>query len=571
MLAGVPGLDTSRLVAVLGDGAGPSPAVTALLSGLGEQALPDLLRALGSGRDDVRDGAVAALAGMGQGAWPALVPLLSDPSHRVRVGAARALEASGWTPANPNETFAYRSALGDWEAVAAMGPVAAPFLAEALRDPHPGVREEAARALGRCGDAGSAPYLRDLLALDPEEEVRAAAAGSLGELAGPQAVPSLREALSDRSHAVRAAAAAALDTLGWRPESDDETVAHLVATEQWPALGGLGAVAIPGLVRVLGDDHYAVRRGAGETLLGLGPVARPALVRAREGPDPAARDEAAALLARMPAGPVVATTDAGDAPPAPPAAGPAPLPSGAAEPAPAVPAEFSPAPAEPPEAAAPLGATPSLGALAAALYAGSPAERLAAAGVLASMPPDRAVPVLAGALLEPDPALRESVAASLGTLAAPTAMPFLVDCLADPDEGVRGAAIDALARAGSAALPALVAALGRPEQEVRAGAADLLIHAGYVPRSDGEAIRLALGAEDWRGIGRFGEDALEPLAALLVHPDPAIRLGSVVALGGIQGERATDLVRQAYTDPSPIVRNRAAQLLRLRRAEAPPG
>ena len=581
MLAGVPGLNTSRLVAVLGDGAGPSPAVTGLLSGLGEQALPELTRALGSGRDDVRDGAVTALAGMGRDAWPALVPLLRDPSHRVRLGAARALEGSGWAPAAPDETYALRSALGDWEAVAAMGPGVAPFLAESLRDPHPGVREQATRALGRCGDAAAVPLLQDLLASDPEEEVRAAAAGSLGGLADSRGIPALRGALADRSHAVRAAAAAALDTLGWRPESDDETAAHLVATAQWSALAGLGAVAVPGLVRVLGDDYYEVRRGAGETLLGLGPVARPALVRAREGPDPAVRDEAAALLARMPAGPVVASaaesapllveTETADPEPALP---PAPAQEPEAPPETVAPADEAPGPEDRPAALRRLGLLgdpASLGTLAGALYAGSPDERLAAAEALAAMPPDRAVPALAGALLDPDPALRESVAASLGTLAAPVAMPLLVDCLADPDGGVRGAALDALARAGPTAFPALVAALGRPEQEIRAGASDLLAHAGYAPGSENEALALALGAGDWRGLSRFGEDALDPLAALLAHPDPALRLGAVVALGGIPGERAADLVRQAYADPSPLVRNRAAQLLRLRRTETPPG
>ncbi len=578
MLAGVPGLDTSCLIAVLDDGVGPSPAVTGLLSGLGEQALPELTRALGSGRDDVRDGAVTALAGMGRDAWPALVPLLRDPSHRVRLGAARALEGSGWAPADPDETFAYRSALGDWETVAAMGPGAAPFLVETLRDPHPGVREQAARALGRCCAADAVPLLQDLLAGDPEEEVRTAAAGSLGGLADSRAIPALREALADRSHAVRAAAATALDALGWRPESDDETAAYLVATAQWAALAGLGAVAVPGLVRVLGDDYYEVRRGAGETLLGLGPVARPALVGARESPDPAVRDEAAALLARMPAGPVVAS-----------AADSAPVPEETeiatqepAVPAPAQETEESPgavAPADEPSGPEDrpaalrrlghLGDPASLGTLAGALYAGSPDERLAASEALASMPPGRAVPALAGALLDLDPALRESVATSLGTLAAPAAMPLLVDCLADPDEGVRGAALDALARAGPAAFPALVTALGRPEPEVRAGASDLLAHAGYAPRSEPEALALALAAGDWRGLSRFGEDALEPLAALLAHPDPALRLGAVVALGGIPGERAADLVRQAYADPSPLVRNRAAQLLRLRRTETP--
>lgn len=600
VLAGVPGLDATRLVAALDDGHGPSTTIADLLAGLGERALPELLRPLASGHDELRDGAVLALTGMGPAAWPALAPLLHDPSRRVRLGAARALEGSGWTPADARDAFALRSALGDWDTVAAMGSAAAPFLVEALGDPHPGVREEAARALGRCGDPGSILPLRDLLARDPEEEVRGAAAAALGLLADPRGIPAVRGALSDRSHTVRAAAATALDALGWRPESDDETAARLIATAQWPALVGLGIVAVPGLVRVLGDDYYEIRRGAGETLLTLGPVARPALERARDGSDPTIREEAAALLARMPAGPALPESAVADdrgspagalAPPVaaatePPSSPdereiaesePAVLPVGAPEP------ETSPAAVAPGEEAVEPGDRPAalrrlgllgdptaLGTLAGALYAGDPGERLAAAEALASMPPDRAVPALTGALLDPDPALRESVVVSLGALAAPAAMPFFVDRLADPDDGVRGAALDALTRAGPTAFPALVAALGRPEHEIRRSAADLLTHAGYAARSDQEALQLALGAEDWRGLAHFGEDALEPLAALLAHPDPSLRLGAVVALGGIRGERAADLVRQAYADPSPAVRNRAALLLHLRRTEKAP-
>jgi HEAT repeat protein len=582
VLADVPGLDTARVIAALGDGDGAAPAVAELLTRGGEQALPELLRALASVQDQVRDGAVLALAGMGSVAWPALVLRLRDPSRRVRLGAARALAGGGWAPADARDAFAFSSALDDWDTVAAMGSAATPFLTEALADPHPGVREAAARTLGRSGDPGGVPPLRDLLARDPEEEVREAAAAALGLLADPRGVSTLREALSDRSHMVRAAAAAALGALGWRPESDAETAAHLLATAQWPALAGLGAVAVPGLVRALGDDYYEVRRGAAEALLGLAPVARPALEQARVGPDPTIRDEAAALLARMPVAPAPAEPGVAGGRDVP--AGPLP-PPGVTEPSEVLAAE----PEELPVTVAPaegavepedgpaalrrlglLGDPAALGTLAGALYAGEPAERLAAAEALASMPPDRAVPALTGALLDPDPALRESVVVSLGALGAPAAMPFLVDRLADPDDGVREAALDALARAGPAAFPALVAALGRPEHEVRAGAADLLMHAGYAPRSEREALRLAIGAEDWRGIARFGEDALDPLAALLTHPEPGLRLGAVVALGEMGGERAADLIRQAYADPSPAVRNRAARLLHLRRAGKPP-
>ena len=184
------------------------------------------------------------------------------------------------------------------------------------------MREAGARTLGRCADSGAVRPLLRLLARDPEEEVREAAAQALGLLADPSAVPGLRAAVADRSHTVRFAAATALGSLGWSPASDDEMAALLIATAQWAALGRLGTAAIPRLVRALGDDHYEIRHGAGETLLALGIVARPALERARTDADPAVREEAAALLARMGPAPPGNGEEPADEPPAATAASP---------------------------------------------------------------------------------------------------------------------------------------------------------------------------------------------------------------------------------------------------------
>ena len=487
-----------------------------------------------------------ALATMGPVTWPALIPRLRDPSRHVRLGAARVLEETGWKSYTAREAFAFHAALGDWRSIAGMGPAAVPFLIDALGDPQSDVREAAARTLGRCDDSGAVRPLLRLLARDPEEEVREAAAGALGVLVDPGAIPGLRAALTDRSHTVRFAAATSLGSLGWSPANDDETAAYLIATAQWAALIQLGAVAVPRLVRALGDDYYGIRHGAGETLLALGAAARPALERARADPDPAVREEAASLLARMdPASP----GDGEEPPDEPPATGDDETRATGGE-----------------SVAAPV--PPSLADVAGLLYAGNPAERLVAAGALAAMPPDRAVPALAGALLDPDPALRAAAVASLGALATSRAMALLVDRLADSHDGVHTAAVQALAGAGAAAIPSLVAALGRPERDVRAEAAGLLVHAGYSPSSGWEELGLTLGLEDWRGLARFGSDAVEPLAALLVQPDPDLRLGAVIALGEIEGDRATDLLRQACVDPSTVVRNRAALLLQLRRTGA---
>ena len=488
---------------------------------------------------------MTALAAMGPVTWPALIPRLRDPSRHVRLGAGRVLEATGWKAYTAREAFAFYAALGDWGSVAGMGPVAVPFLIDALGDPQSDVREAAARTLGRCDDSGAVRPLLRLLARDPEEEVREAAAGALGVLADPGAIPGLRAALTDRSHTVRFAAATALGSLGWSPANDDETVAFLIATAQWAALTRLGAVAAPRLVRALGDDYYGIRHGAGETLLALGIVARPALERARADPDPAVREEVAALLARMgPASPGERRSP---------------------RTSPRRPADETPLPRP----------NPWL----------PPSHRRSRISRACSMPENRPNvwprPVPSPPCPRTGPCPRSRAHSSIRTRRSarrrsrPSARsPRRLRCpcsstrLADPHDGVHAAAVQALAGAGAAAVPSLVAALGRPERDVRADAAGLLVHTGYTPSSGWEELGLTLGLEDWRGLARFGSDAVEPLAALLVQPDPDLRLGAVIALGEIEGDRATDLLRQACDDPSAVVRNRAALLLHLRRTGA---
>lgn len=205
------------------------------------------------------------------------------------------------------------------------------------------------------------------------------------------------------------------------------------------------------------------------------------------------------------------------------------------------------------------------------LFAGAPSERRAAAEALRSMPAETAIGPLAGALHDPDPGVREIAVSSLGALLTTGAMHLLVDRLADPDYTVREAAIMSLGKAGPVALEALVEALGHPDREVRAGAAQVLRESGWSASDESEALGFALASEDWRTLARFGESVLGPLSSLLVHPDPDLRLGAVIALGAIGGDRATDLIRQAYADPSPLVRNRAALLLHERKTEETPG
>jgi HEAT repeat protein len=73
------------------------------------------------------------------------------------------------------------------DALADIGPPAADLLLEALADPLPAVRAQAARALGNAGDPRAIEPLARLLA-DPRPEVRPYAAQALGQFDNPQAV-----------------------------------------------------------------------------------------------------------------------------------------------------------------------------------------------------------------------------------------------------------------------------------------------------------------------------------------------------------------------------------------------
>jgi len=118
-------------------------------------------------------------------------------AQAVQTGAGNTLDSKTGTPLFQFPGMAYR----DWtvketavDALARIGESAVPVLIEALSDPNPDVRKQAARSLARMGDAGKAavPVLIERLQ-DPDEEVRQAAARALGQMgaAAAEAVPAL--------------------------------------------------------------------------------------------------------------------------------------------------------------------------------------------------------------------------------------------------------------------------------------------------------------------------------------------------------------------------------------------
>ena len=215
-----------------GDSENAHHALEALAS-LGPAAVPTLTEALA--REDLRTDVATILGHIGPpagAAVPALTEIIkTDKAVRARCEALIALgaigaEATDAVPAvmaclkNPNEKVCYSACY----ALGRLGPAAigAKFeLQKKLTDSDDFVALAAAWALAqidpKCSQVAiqSVPLLVKGLA-DPEPKIRVEAAAALGKI-GPlakEALPALKIAANDRDQLVRAAAAAALQSIG---------------------------------------------------------------------------------------------------------------------------------------------------------------------------------------------------------------------------------------------------------------------------------------------------------------------------------------------------------------------
>jgi len=110
----------------------------------------------------------------------------------------------------------------------------------------------AARALGGFGDVRAVKPLIRVLS-SKNRNGYASAVRALGEIGDVQAVESLVRILLDENSGVRYNVATALDKLGWVPDTDEQKIAYMIATENWKALVELGESAVEPL-KALGLD-----------------------------------------------------------------------------------------------------------------------------------------------------------------------------------------------------------------------------------------------------------------------------------------------------------------------------
>jgi len=129
-------------------------------------------------------------------------------------------------------------------------------LIKALRHEKHDVRQAAARALGRIGDARAVEPLIAALK-DKYFKLRETAAWALGYIGDARAVEPLIAVLKDKEKGLdlRQAAAWALEQLGWKPDQGEDGAWYWIVRRDWEKAVALGFPAVEPLIAVLKDAY----------------------------------------------------------------------------------------------------------------------------------------------------------------------------------------------------------------------------------------------------------------------------------------------------------------------------
>jgi HEAT repeat protein len=485
--------------------------VAQALARIGSAAIPPLQTALESKDAQQRAGAARAIGAMGPAASvavPALVKNLGDGSDEVRQGSAEALGQIG-APAKS----AVVAALGDADAkrragaalaLAQLGSAAkdtAPTLIPILeKEQDPAARMAQITALPKTGpDRERGVPLLVAAATDPDDTVRHVGINALAAARAlhPDAVPALAGLLKNSDPAMRQRAAHVLGRLGpdaasALPALVDAALASNGDDVFTDALTQNGPAALPALLSALKDAKPAANAWIFRTLRGFGAAAVPALSEALKNPKVEVRVAAIQALGAMGLDAIpemhTLSTMASGAEPKVQAAALRALVALHAEPKHLKPlleaAMASPLPDVKRAAAAGLAATggaAELGvdSLVALLSDDDPTGRLSAVQALGELGPKSGPAV--NALVEhfEDPALQVAIIETLrrlGSAAAP-ATPRLLE-LATRNRGEQRATIlpafAAIGHGAGAALPMIRACIKDPSPDIRATAAPAL-------------------------------------------------------------------------------------------------
>ena len=163
------------------------------------------------------------------------------------------------------------------EGLQEMGPESLRWLHDALHNPSPNIRSNAARTLGLMGSRGSTPYLLDMLQ-DEDAAVRASACEALGRIGDKISIEPLVLMIQDNVEKVQDQATAAIARFGKKA-----TVPLLNALTRerdkfslrafLKCLGRIGdPKSVPALISYLRSSYFIVRQSAVSALIQFGPI-----------------------------------------------------------------------------------------------------------------------------------------------------------------------------------------------------------------------------------------------------------------------------------------------------------
>lgn len=233
------------------------------------RAVEPLIAALNDKDASVRWEVVTALGKIGDvRAVNPLVVVLNDEDVQVRQNAAKELDEFHWKPATQQHQIAYSIAKRNWDILQAMGQSALNSLIALLKDQKLYIRVKATRTLENIGEPAVKPLIAALS--DGDSNMRERAAEALGNIGDIRAVGPLIVLLKDKNSDVRWKTAKGLDELNWTPETQEQKIFYLIATQKWDALTSFSQSAVGALIGILEDENHDVRWGAKAALKKIG-------------------------------------------------------------------------------------------------------------------------------------------------------------------------------------------------------------------------------------------------------------------------------------------------------------
>lgn len=378
---------------------------------------------------------------------------------------------------------------------------------------------------------------------DPDPLVIQAAIHGLKRGPAAMAMTPLEPLLKHEHAGVRAAAAQALEALGWTPSEPEGEMCFLVAKGQFTLLARFGAAAIPILEWVLATNASSTHLQVVEALGQIeDPRALPPLVQILKAEDPSLCVRAVDALGRRGGqevvGPIIEMTR---------------------HPNPHVRACAV-------EALGRLHATEAVDTICSLLSDKAWDVRRQAAEILGRLQDPQAVPSLAQTLKDSDGDVREATVAALGNLQDRRAVVPLISVLRDSSSEVRRAAAATLARLDAewfnrsearAALEELQAGLRDAEPAARFFVRQLLVTLGPLgmPLADDPSVEQGLSEAKRRRM------AVAFFENLMGNADRDLRQAAAEALGHLGDPRAKPALLRGGTDGDPGVREAIAEAL----------